>query len=132
MLTNSVMFPCTCSDPSTMRIGFGICSFWTLSPNLCVSFGVKKLSVAPLSMSAFLTFRTPEMNIGICIALGNVTQVVHTHSPLAKVIRSGAVKNPPRYLQTQAHDCPQPCWFCLCLYWRSFPTILLVVLWSWL
>src|SRR5579863_9014164 len=105
-------------------MGFGICNFWTLRPNRCTSFGVRKLSVAPLSISAFSTFRTPEMNIGICIALGNVTQVVHTHSPLAKVIRSGAVKNPPHFLRAQVHDHPPLYWLCPCLCWQSFPTTL--------
>src|SRR5579863_6991858 len=121
---NSVMFPCTCSEPSTVRIGFGICNFWTLSPSLCASFGVRKLSVAPLSMSAFLTFQTPEMNIGICITLGNVTQVVCTCSPLAKVIRSGAVKNPLHCLQTWACDCPPPWFPCPFLYWQFFLKVL--------
>jgi hypothetical protein len=33
------------------------------------------------------------MKNGICIALGNVTQVVRTRSPLAQVRNLGAVKN---------------------------------------
>jgi hypothetical protein len=33
------------------------------------------------------------MKNGICIALGNVTQVVRTQSPLAQVRNLGAVKN---------------------------------------
>src|SRR5579863_9839518 len=57
---NSVMFPCTCSDPSTVRIGFGICNFWTLSPNLCVSFGVRKLSI--VSRAESVAASTPHMS----------------------------------------------------------------------
>jgi len=89
-----VSFPCLCFDPSTIRMGIGMVNFRIGRPSLLASVGVRKLSVAPLLMSAFLTFQTPERNIGICIALGNVTQVVHTCSPLAMVKSSGAVKNP--------------------------------------
>ena len=95
----SVSFPCLCVDPSTVRMGIGIVSFRTGRPSLFTSVGVRKLSVAPLLMSVFLTFQTPERNIGICIALGNVTQVVRMHSPLAMVKSSGAVKNPCYHCQ---------------------------------
>src|SRR5260221_881353 len=88
------MVPCLCDEPSTVRSGFGILSFWTVSPRRLASVGVRKLSVAPLSINAFSTLRTPERNNGICIALGNVIQVVRIHSPLAQVISSEAVKNP--------------------------------------
>src|SRR5260221_4587355 len=88
------MLPCLCGEPSTVSSGFGIFSFWTVSPNRLASVGVRKLSVAPLSINAFSTLRTPERNNGICIALGNVIQVVRIHSPLAQVISSEAVKNP--------------------------------------
>src|SRR5712691_2013756 len=99
-----VMLPCLCGEPSTVRSGFGIFSFWTVSPSRLASVGVRKLLVALLSINVFSTLRTPERNNGICIALGNVIQVVRIHSPLAQVISLEAVKNPR---QIQACDHPR-------------------------
>src|SRR5260221_864182 len=123
----SVMLPCLCGEPSTVRSGFGIFSFRTVSPSRLASVGVRKLSVAPLSINAFSTLRIPERNNGICIALGNVIQVVRIHSPLAQVISLEAVKNPHRI---RDHDHPQLVVSFL-WYWRFWLGIVPFVPASW-